>query len=51
MFEGDIEEGELEIGQVASMIDEIKPVSEIMKKLVNEFNETAEKMRSVDLWI
>ena len=51
MFEGNIEEGELEIGQVASMIDEIKPVSEIMKKLVNEFNETAKKMRSVDLWI
>ncbi len=50
MFEGDIEDGELEIGQVASIIDEIKPVSEIMKKLVDEFNETAKKMRTVDLW-
>ena len=31
MFEGDIDEGELEIGQVSGMINKIKPVDEIMK--------------------
>ncbi|MGQ1888882.1 NAD(P)H-dependent flavin oxidoreductase [Thermophagus sp. OGC60D27] len=37
MFEGDLEEGELEIGQVAAMIKEIKPVNEIMKQLLEEY--------------
>ena len=37
MFEGDLEAGELEIGQVAAMIREIKPASEILKKIWDEF--------------
>ena len=37
MFEGDMEEGELEIGQVASLIHEILPASQIMENLVSEF--------------
>ncbi len=37
MFEGDMEEGELEIGQVAALINEIKPAAEIIKELVAEF--------------
>ena len=37
MFEGDLEEGELEIGQVASLIDHIKPASEIVDDLIAEF--------------
>lgn len=44
MFEGDIINGELEIGQVASLIDKVKPVSHIMKEFINEFHETALKM-------
>ncbi len=39
MFEGDLDEGELEIGQVAGIIDEIKPAAEIVKEIVNEFQE------------
>jgi len=39
MFEGDMENGELEIGQVASLIDEVKPVKEIFKDLLAEINE------------
>lgn len=39
MFEGDIENGELEIGQIAGLIHEIKPASEIVQDIVNEFNE------------
>ena len=42
MFEGDMEEGELEIGQVASLIHEILPASEIVENLLEEF-ETARK--------
>ncbi|MEZ5199058.1 MAG: DUF561 domain-containing protein [Bacteroidales bacterium] len=37
MFEGDTIEGELEIGQVSGMIDEIKPASEIVKEIIQEF--------------
>ncbi len=37
MFEGDLDEGELEIGQVASIIDQVLPVSEIMNSLITEY--------------
>ena len=37
MFEGDLVEGELEVGQVASLIDEIKPASEIITEIITEF--------------
>ena len=39
MFEGDINEGELEIGQVSSLIREIKPAAEIVHEIWNEFSE------------
>jgi enoyl-[acyl-carrier protein] reductase II len=39
MFEGDLEEGELEIGQVSSVLDSILPAQEIVKKVREEFNE------------
>lgn len=38
MFEGDLDNGELEIGQVAALIDEIKPASEILKEIIEEFS-------------
>ncbi len=38
MFEGDLEEGELEIGQVAAAIREIKPAAEIVAEVMNEFS-------------
>lgn len=37
MFEGDLDEGELEIGQISGLIHDIKPVSEIVKEMVEEF--------------
>ncbi|KJD33129.1 2-nitropropane dioxygenase [Tamlana nanhaiensis] len=40
MFEGDLDEGELEIGQIAGLIHEIKPVSEIVKEIISDFEET-----------
>lgn len=40
MFEGDMDEGELEIGQVSSVIKEIKPAAEIVQEVWNEFIST-----------
>lgn len=37
MFEGDLIEGELEIGQVSAMIKDIMPVSEIISEIIEEF--------------
>lgn len=39
MFEGNMEEGELEIGQVSAIIKEIKPAADIVKTIWNEFEE------------
>ena len=37
MFEGDLEDGELEIGQIAGLINEIKPAAEIVKEIIEEY--------------
>ncbi|MAK36974.1 MAG: nitronate monooxygenase, partial [Flavobacteriaceae bacterium] len=42
MFEGDLEEGELEIGQIAGLIHDIKPAAVIVKDIISEF-ESAKK--------
>ena len=39
MFEGDMVEGELEIGQVSGMIDQIKPAADIVAEILQEFKE------------
>ena len=39
MFEGDLENGELEIGQIAGLIHNIKPAAEIVQEIVQEFEE------------
>lgn len=44
MFEGDMEQGELEIGQVAALIHSIKPVSGIMDELLAEFNRAKDEL-------
>jgi enoyl-[acyl-carrier protein] reductase II len=51
MFEGELENGELEIGQVSAGIDNIKPVAEIVKEIISEYEETREAMylRSMSL--
>jgi enoyl-[acyl-carrier protein] reductase II len=40
IFEGNIEEGELEAGQGSGMIHEILPAAEVVKRLVREYHET-----------
>ena len=47
MFEGDMQEGELEIGQVSSSITNILPAAEIVAEIWNEF--TQEKNRLCQL--
>lgn len=46
MFEGDLEDGELEIGQIAGLIHDVKPVAEIVEEIVAEFEEAKQNMRS-----
>ncbi|WP_083476339.1 NAD(P)H-dependent flavin oxidoreductase [Lacinutrix mariniflava] len=47
MFEGDLEDGELEIGQIAGLIHDIKPVADIVEEMVLEFE--AAKVNAVNL--
>lgn len=47
MFEGDLEDGELEIGQVAGLIHEIKPVAQIVEDIVKEFNEAKKEVTNL----
>lgn len=42
IFEGDLEDGELEIGQIAGFIDEIKPAKEVLDEIINEFTAVKE---------
>jgi enoyl-[acyl-carrier protein] reductase II len=39
MFEGDMEEGELEIGQVAALVKDIRPAGQIVQETWQEFEE------------
>jgi len=44
MFLGDLKEGELEIGQVASILDSIQPAALIIKNIITEFNFEKERV-------
>lgn len=44
MFEGDLDEGELEIGQVSAMLDDILPAGEIVRRMMEEFEETKNRI-------
>lgn len=48
MFEGDLVEGELEIGQVSSIIDEVLPVETIVKNLLQEYHRAKERVNIVE---
>ncbi|MBL4657860.1 MAG: DUF561 domain-containing protein [Flavobacteriales bacterium] len=49
MFEGDLKEGELEIGQISAQIDEILPVAKIFKNIISEYNQIAARLASSSL--
>jgi len=46
MFEGDLVEGELEIGQVAGLIDSIKPVSKIIEDVIAEYQQALTDLKT-----
>jgi len=46
MYEGDIDEGELEIGQVSALIENIKPAGEILQEIISDFEEAKRKILS-----
>lgn len=48
MFEGNLEEGELEIGQVSAMLKEIKPAAVILKEIWQEFLTEKERISSLE---
>ena len=49
IFEGEIESGELEIGQIASAIKEVLPVSAVMKQLIEEYDAAKERIAKMDI--
>ena len=44
MFEGDLEEGELEVGQIAGLIRDIKPAADIVHDMITEYNQAKEAL-------
>ena len=49
MYEGDLKEGELEIGQVSSLIKEVKTVKEVFEELLTEFKQTQQRMANLSM--
>lgn len=47
MFEGDLEEGELEIGQIAGLIHDIKPVSKIVSDMLAEYDAAKQAVKTL----
>lgn len=49
MFEGDLDEGELEIGQISSLIKEIKPAAEVVEEIMTECNSTIKSLAGLTI--
>lgn len=49
MFEGDLEEGELEIGQVAGLIHHIKPAKAIVEEIIKEFKDAQKEVSVLEI--
>ncbi len=47
MFEGDLDAGELEVGQVSAMIRSVKPAGEIVNEMIEEFNRAAQQLTNL----
>ncbi len=47
MFEGDLENGELEIGQIAGLINKVIPAAEIVKEMISEFNKVIAEVKKI----
>ncbi|MCK8479602.1 NAD(P)H-dependent flavin oxidoreductase [Psychroserpens algicola] len=49
MFEGDLDDGELEIGQIAGLIHDIKPAAQIIEDMVQEFRGAQKLVKEISL--
>ncbi len=49
MFEGNLEDGELEIGQIAGCIEQVKSVDEIFDELKSSFKSALNRLKSIEL--
>jgi enoyl-[acyl-carrier protein] reductase II len=47
MFEGDLDEGELEIGQVSALVDQILPAGAIVEEIMQEFNKAKQELTEI----
>ncbi|MDI3505194.1 MAG: enoyl-[acyl-carrier protein] reductase [Bacteroidota bacterium] len=47
IFEGDLVEGELEIGQIASSIRQIVPAAQVVSEMIEDFNRTVERLKNL----
>lgn len=47
IFDGDLQNGELEAGQISGLINEILPVEIVMKKLINEFDAAIDRIKNL----
>lgn len=50
MFEGDLDEGELEIGQISGLINDIKPAAQIVADIIKEYTEVKSELANFDNW-
>ena len=48
MFEGDLDEGELEIGQISGLIHDIKPATDIILEMIADFNQARKEVDKFD---
>ena len=50
MFEGDLDQGELEIGQISGLINDIKPAATIVSDMIAEYTEAKNALLNFDNW-
>lgn len=48
IFEGDLEQGELEIGQISAMIDSIESVDDVMHEIITDYNRIVNNLKTND---
>jgi len=46
MFEGDMEDGELEIGQISGLIEKVQPAAEIIEEILSEYSKALEEQKT-----
>ena len=49
MFEGDLQNGELEIGQIAGLMDELLSAKQIVNDLIKEFNDAQSELSKISM--